>query len=112
MSKVTAEWSGKFPNLCRGEWTLIIDGKDVSEKIPAKIRKSHMRTFGAYDTWHFDDDWNEVWETYDAGLSESEWIKENNPWLSSITTDQEVLGEIFRAFQSEDWRHNSCGGCI
>lgn len=27
-----AKWSGKWPNLCRGCWTLHRDGKDISEK--------------------------------------------------------------------------------
>lgn len=108
---VTAEWSGVWPHLCSGEWTLVINGEDVTDKIPAKIRKSHMGTFGTYEKWHFEN-WNEVWETYTDGLRESEWIEKNNSWLSTIATDQEVLGDIFRAFQSEDWRHESCGGCI
>lgn len=112
MSKVKAEWTGSFPNLCIGEWKLIIDGNDLSDKIPEKIRSDHMWTYGTYDTWHFDNNWNEVWETYTDGLPEEEWLEKNESWLSAITTDQEVLGEIFRAFQSEDWRHSSCGGCI
>ena len=35
--KVEAKWSGSYPNLCSGEWTLFIDGKDMSDKIPKDL---------------------------------------------------------------------------
>lgn len=31
---VEAKWSGLYPCLCSGEWTLKVNGKDVSDKIP------------------------------------------------------------------------------
>ena len=36
--KVEAKWSGSYPWLCSGEWTLFIDGKDMSDKIPKELR--------------------------------------------------------------------------
>lgn len=45
---VEASWSGSFPNLCSGEWTLIVNGKDVSAHIPDNLRYSEMNTFGKY----------------------------------------------------------------
>ena len=31
---VAVEWTGNYPNLCKGEWHLIIDGVDYSHIIP------------------------------------------------------------------------------
>lgn len=38
MATVEAKWSGKWPCLCYGEWTLIVDGVDVSDKIPEYLK--------------------------------------------------------------------------
>lgn len=113
MTKTTvhAEWTGNFPNLCSGEWKLNVNGVDVSDKIPECLRNSPMNTFGTYSTWHFDDDYDEVWEDYEDGLEEIDWIKRNNSWLSNISPDETVWSNIYYAFQSCDWRHLSCGGC-
>ena len=46
--KVEANWSGSYPNLCRGEWTLLIDGKNVSDKIPKDLRNEPMNTKSVY----------------------------------------------------------------
>ena len=46
---VEAKWSGSYPNLCSGEWRLVIDGKDVSDEIPDDLRKSEMNTYGSYE---------------------------------------------------------------
>lgn len=32
-------------------------------------------------------------------------------WISAFATPKQYI-EVFRAFQKNDWRHNSCGGCI
>lgn len=39
-----AEWSGEWPCLCHGKWTLKVDGKDVSEKIPEILRDDDYNT--------------------------------------------------------------------
>lgn len=109
---VNAIWSGSYPCLCMGEWTLEVNEKDVSDMIPEHLRNSPMNTFGKYNTWEFGRDYEEKWSTYKDGLKERIWIRENEDWLKTITEDPDLLKEIFKAFQKEDWRHNSCGGCI
>lgn len=112
MLTIEAKWSGSFPCLCHGQWTLIINGNDVSDKIPGELRTSPMNTFGEYETWSFNDDWSEEWETYTDGLHREDWIKTNKTWLDTITTNPSVQRKIFSLIQEEDWRHGSCGGCI
>ena len=108
---VTANWNGSYPCLCHGEWTLKVNGKNVSKKIPEDLRNSSMNTYGTYQSWHFED-WMEVFEDYEDGLDCEEWIEENNEWLNKITTDYSIKEQIFNAIQSEDFRSGSCGGCI
>jgi len=108
---VKAEWSGQWPSLCIGEWKLIVDGKDVSEKIPEDLRDRSMDTFGTYQSWHFEN-WMEVFESYEDGLLRDDWIDENDYWLSNITDDQHIKEQIYDAINAEDFRSNSCGGCI
>lgn len=110
MSKVEAYWSGKYPSLCIGEWTLLIDGKDVSDKIPEEVRRLHMNTYGIYQGWNFKD--MEQFYDYEDGLQAGEWIEENLEWLENITKDPGLQDAIYEAFRIDDWRHRSCGGCI
>ena len=84
---VTAQWSGSYPCLCYGVWTLIVNGEDVSNKIPSGLRKSSMNTYGTYSRWYFNDNWIEHFEDYTDGLHLNEWIAENDDWLNEITTD-------------------------
>ena len=109
---VEAKWSGRWPNLCSGEWTLMVDEKDVSGKIPDELRSSEMNTYGSYQKWHFVADWEVEWESYHDGLECEEWIKENKSWLDTISTDQKTQSDIFYVINASDWRHGSCGGCI
>lgn len=108
---VKARWSGHFPNLCCGEWSLEVNGVDVSMYIPDELRTSPMNTYGTYEEWHFEN-WEEVWEDYEDGLMLDEWIVENKYWLDTITDDIDVQEEIFIAINVSDWRHGSCGGCV
>lgn len=108
---VEAKWSGSYPCLCFGEWTLKVNGKDVSDKIPNELRKSSMNTIGNYQSWHFEDGL-EVFEDYADGLKCEDWIVENKEWLDSISTDISIQIEIFLAINAEDFRSGSCGGCI
>ena len=105
---VEAKWSGKYPNLCYGVWSIFVDDIDYSDYIPKEIRHSPMRTYGFYSEWSFDDDYGEVWEKYEDGLHFDEWVKQND-WVKNIPAN---LFDIYCAFSLEDWRHNSCGGCI
>ena len=104
---VIAKWTGCFPCLCQGEWKLFIDGQDVSFLIPWDRRTGPMYTAGTYQEWHFED-WQEVFEDYEDGLEFEEWLTDN-AWVRDIPAPSL---DIYLAFQSEDWRHNSCGGCI
>ena len=108
---VKANWSGSYPCLCFGEWTLKVDGKDVSEMIPKNLRESSMNTYGTYQSWHFVD-WMEVFEDYESGLICEDWIRENKEWLDKITKDEKVQAEIYYAINEQDFRSGSCGGCI
>ena len=110
-NNVTAKWSGSYPCLCYGEWALEINGKDYTDFIPKEKRTSSMNTFGVYESWHFTDDWDEEWEDYEDGLYFKEWIKENE-WVNEITKDEEEQLEIYYAFSENDFRQDSCGGCI
>ena len=100
-------WTGEYPNLCKGEWKLFIDGKDYSLMIPKELRYSPMNTYGTYQEWHFED-WEEVFESYEDGLMFSKWLAEN-PWVNKIPA---TPLDVYCAFAEKDWRHNSCGGCI
>lgn len=108
---IEARWSGSYPTLCFGHWTLLIDGEDVSKKIPENLRDGPMYTFGTYQCWHFEN-WMEVFESYNNGLFCDEWIEENDYWLKNITDDYKVKEKIYYAFNAEDFRSRSCGGCI
>lgn len=108
---VKAKWSGSYPCLCSGKWSLEVNGVDVSDYIPNELRKSPMNTYGVYEEWHFEN-WIEVFEDYEDGLMGDEWIEQNKYWLDTITEDISVQIEIFYAITKEDWRYGSCGGCI
>lgn len=108
---VEARWSGSYPCLCNGEWTLIVNGKNVSGLIPKELRHGEMNTYGTYQSWHFEK-WMEVFEDYEDGLDYDEWIEENKYWLDTITEDYDAQMEIFYAINKQDWRAGSCGGCI
>ena len=108
---VNAKWTGSYPCLCFGRWILEVDGKDVSKLIPPELRTNSMNTFGTYQSWHFEN-WMEVFEDYEDGLGETDWIEGNKDWLSLITDSYETMREIYNAIASEDFRRGSCGGCI
>lgn len=112
MYHVEAKWTGSWPCLCSGEWVLMINGENVSHKIPDDLRTDNMGTAGDYQRWYFSKDYEEVWETYSSGLDCKAWIEKNRDWLENITTDPILQESIFEAFQVSDWRHGSCGGCI
>lgn len=109
---IEASWSGSYPCLCSGKWTLMVNGEDVSNKIPEELRKSSMNTYGTYQNWYFDNNWSEVFEDYVDGLKCDDWIVENKEWLNNISTDISMQREIFAAINEQDFRSGSCGGCI
>lgn len=111
--KVEAHWSGRYPNLCSGEWALRVNGKDYSRLLKDR---TEMETEGDYSQWRFTKDWEEEWHTVHCGLPCSEWRKENADWLRKIPCDEkdrtEMEEAVFEAIRAEDFIHGECGGCI
>lgn len=109
MNTYTAEWSGCYPCLCSGEWTLFKNGEKVSVEIPFK--KSPANTFGVYSEWYFNEHYCEEFEDYEDGLACDAWCNEYRDYLKKVAPKSD-WPLIFAAFQAKDWRHNMCGGCI
>lgn len=67
---IRVKWTGSYPNLCYGEWILIIDGEDKSNLIPEDLKDRPMNTFGIYSKWRFLDreNWEVVLEEYEDGM--------------------------------------------
>lgn len=105
-------WSGSQWALCCGEWTLYHNGEEVSVEIP--FGTSPANTYGQYWRWWFggESGWEEQWEAYEDGLDLPDWIYENIEYLKQVTDDEDEYEYIYRAFQKNDWRYSSCGGCI
>lgn len=97
---------------CYGKWTLKVDGKDVSDKIPENLRRNNMKTRKEYRKWYFDENYCEAWEHYIDGLDCEDWIEVNDYWLNKIVADRDIQKCIFYAINEEDFRRNSCGECI
>ena len=110
MSSWTAEWTGKYPCLCSGEWILYRDDEPVDTDIP--FQSECAGTYRTYSRWYFDDNYSEHWEEYEDGLDADAWIDEHWDWLQTLTDDEDEYHDIFFAFQDKDWRSSSCGGCI
>ena len=115
--KITAKWTGQYPAKCCGEWHISVDGEEMP--LPEDIRRSHMNTQGSYSGWYFDD-WLEQFYTYDDGVEFGEWSKNNANWIKDGfdqlgVTDLVTIDDVrmlYDAINENDWRHNSCGGCI
>ena len=111
INEFRAEWSGRYPTLCFGEWSLYKNGEDISEYIPEELRDSHMNTAGDYSEWYFDD-WMEEFGDYGDGLSRDMWIRKNMEWLKQFCDTEEDFESVYETFNESDFRPNSCGGCI
>jgi hypothetical protein len=115
IEKLDVQWNGGDWSLCMGEWSVHINDAPIA--LPKEFLNDHMDTAGEYDTWHFED-WSDVWETYYCGLDRNEWIKENKvwiePWLDSLNLeyDNKDLENLYNQISDQDFRPNSCGGCI
>ena len=109
MTKYEAKWSGAYPCLCCGAWELFIDDKLCEVEIP--FQGEPADTYGEYSEWHFDDNWCEQFDFYQDGLSMDAWCEEYKDYLSKIAPVSD-WGLVYCAFQEDDWRHGSCGGCI
>lgn len=107
-----ADWSGFWPCLCHGEWTLYHNGEKIDVEIP--FQGYPADTYGLYSQWSFggESGWDEEWEFYEDGLDEEAWIEENIEYLKQVTDDDSQYEHIYNAFQVNDFRTDSCGGCI
>lgn len=113
---IIATWSGSYPSLCCGRWSISVDG--VILPIPDNKIKETMNTFGVYTSWHFDVHWSEIFEDYEDGLGKSQWIAENKSWIDEglakinkhFSYDDYCI--LYDAIQKQDFRMGSCGGCI
>lgn len=111
----SVEWTGSYPNYCVGEWIIKYNGQLL--ELPKRSNK-HMNTYGEYRTWYWGDNGIEVWEEYSDGLGEDEWIIDNLNWLIplfdrySIPKTRENYQDLYKKIQDQDFRTNSCGGCI
>ena len=110
MPKWRTEWSGKFPCLCNGRWTLYRDEVELKDtNIPFQGDPADTR--GMYEIWDFDDNWTEFSTFYEDGLTFEEWAVKYGDWLSSLADETDYY-EIYEAFQENDFRLGSCGGCV
>ena len=115
---ISVEWTGAYPNLCRGKWMIAINKKRLLD-----IIHEPFNTSGNYQSWNFDNNWSVHWDYYDDGLNEEEWIDSvrlfdmNNLKQSLIeagfdVNDDELMSELYSQIQEKDFRTGSCGGCI
>lgn len=111
-NEYSAEFTGKWPARCIGEWKLYKDGQDISNLIPKELRNDPMWTYGEYDEWYFDENYLEDFRSYYDGLKQEEWIKDNKYWLDKISKDENDQNKIFKVINENDFRTGSCGGCI
>lgn len=116
MSYYEARWSGEFPTLCKGMWSLYRDGEELDCDIPfndyEKGRGVPANTFGGNTGWQWEEEsMGEEYYVYTDGLPMKDWIAEYRWWLETIA-EPEDWPAVFEAFQEEDWRPRTCGGCI
>ena len=113
MSKeIKIEWTGGWPSLCLGEWTIEIDGVSYSDKIPEDLRESDMGTAGWYDSWCFHNGYDVKWSSREEGLESEDWIDANRYWLKELPIDESEYPKVFELINKQDFRTGSCGGCI
>jgi hypothetical protein len=121
---ISVEWTGSYPNLCSGKWIITIDGNEIIDNSKEQgnydsALLSNMGTEGTYQSWHFDDNYSEVFEDYDAGYHFEEWYNSKSGKFLKKTIDNNTremskadMNYLFAELQKKDWRSNSCGGCI
>lgn len=108
--KITAEWTGKYPCLCHGEWIITLDGEII--ELPEEVATDSMNTLIGYETWHFGQDWEEIWEHHEDGLLFEPWLKQNSDWIDPLGLTLPEKRKLYDAISKQDWRHGTCGGCI
>lgn len=110
MNKWVAKWIGEYPNLCCGGWVLYKNGKEINTNIPFQYEPAG--TFGKYCHNYFDEEyWTDRIEYYYDGIGCKKWINKYQVWLKTIAPKNEWR-YIYKAFKEQDWRYESCGGCV
>ena len=109
MNAYKTVWTGKYPNLCCGEWQLYINDELNNIEIPFQYHPAN--TEGIYEEWYFNDDYDEEWDSYTHGMNCADWCDTYKNYLKQIAPESD-WPMIFKAFQENDWRHGQCGGCI
>lgn len=102
------EYSGIYPNLCSGVWTIVANGE-------THIFRGEMGTYGTYQKWSFDANWSDNWESYTDGMRFPEWRKSvtgANVLNKFPGLNKRKQEELFNMIQKLDFRIGSCGGCI
>lgn len=116
MKDLFVQWTGFFPNLCRGEWKLFINQEDLSHLIPEEKRTKSMHIEGAsyldFDIDLDDDELDALYKKYENGLTCEEWIEDNKDWLVNLPIDKERWNELYECFKKYDFVTNTCGGCL
>lgn len=120
MAEFVTEWTGRYPTLCSGIWHLYRDGEEINVKDipfnyddcdPEWFHARPAETFGTYSLIYFGRDFEERYEEYADGLSVEEWIEKYRDWLETIAEEAD-FSKVYAAFQENDFRHTSCGGCL
>lgn len=118
MYQVSAEYTGKHPTLCLGEWILKITNNETKETNTLRFGGS-LNIEGTYKTWEFDKEYNVKWSNYESGLPFVEWVdciphnlKEELLKYNYDIKDVYLLEQIYDTCEPLDWRNMSCGGCI
>lgn len=117
--EINVSYDGKYPSYCMGVWKITIGDKEFKTE---KYQSEEFGTYGIFQTWHFDKDWNMHWDSYEDGNHLEEWVetvKEEDTnglytWLKANFKEEEIDGLLYRLYghiQSRDYRGNSCGGC-
>jgi len=117
IKNIDVKWSGSYPNLCSGTWTILID--DMKLPIPEFYENQDMGTPGEYETWEFDDNWSEEFSSYFDHGEENKlsWIRYSLECLEeayslNFNIDEKLINKIESLISDKDWRSGSCGGCI
>lgn len=114
MGRLYVEWTGNYPCLCNGEWIIKYDL--IKLNVPKERRYDHMNTDGTYES--LEDYHTGEFIEYNDGLEYKDWIMVNWEWVTNmfyevkIIPNPKLLKELYDKIQENDWRNNSCGGCI
>lgn len=89
------EYTGKWPNLCRGELTLEIDGQRVTFN-PFKTKGYGLCSGGSCG---FNDDYTESYINY-------------GPWTISLPEEYKDIEKQVEKLINENIEEGCCGGCL